>query len=178
MGLLCVVAGYSKAQSTFSGLFILNNNISEIQAISDLGKHSNVSEITHFATNQINFVHNQNLFIEGRSNLTLLIFDDDKLTQQNVRIWFDATDGQVCIDKYKQLLNEFNSNKTYKVYNYTTNDSSTHEKIGEEFYVSKIGDSNWKARVFYFVEFDGNKIRDFELDVIRYSYNPFLSYAK
>lgn len=167
IGILWLHPYVSCGQVSINELFMLKNGISKLETLSALQTQPNVQDIDRFSDNQINYSRSANLFMANNKNLTLLIFNQDKLWQQNLRIWYNYGQYQMCISKYNEIIKSFSS-KLYNKEPYDQTNPDTKEKIGEGVQISKKSNPNWIINIFYIAEFEKRtgKIEDYELDAI------------
>jgi hypothetical protein len=194
--LLCYCTAYS--QEILSSVFLLKQGISKMDALSEIQSKSNISDINIYNTqsktneqnqiyfsDQVNYVHNENFWIGGYRNINLLVFTNDKLWEQNVRLFFEPSDSKICSEKFSDFIKAFSS-RDYITKPYILTDPETNEKIGEGSIITKRpplrqkADTSWRIDVFYTIEYESKfdsaqkkriktgKVDDYELDAILY----------
>jgi hypothetical protein len=165
--ILLIIPCFTYAQSDiFNGVFIVPFGITRADAIISLQTHQNVSGIKRMVSPQVNYVHNQNFFIGDIENITLLVFDNDKLWQQNLRLFYKKGEGQLCLDKFQSIVNSYLKDKRYTLTKYIVTNPVTEEKIGDRIELVSKTEPNDKMYIFYYVNYNkDNSIDYYQLDV-------------
>jgi len=165
----------SKGQDELPGVFILSNGIEKIDAITQLQGHSNITDIKRWNDKQVNYVHNQNFIIGDNENVTILVFEQDKLWEQDLRVFYDPKKANECVTKFKDIVTEFYNDKKFEVTKFKFTDPDTHEKIGEGIDVFDKKKPNFKLEISYTIHYSSDKSidrYDFEIIYFDYKYAP------